>query len=508
MALDCYAGARNCTECARERVRLRKNAKELRLFTPTAPLEFVAIDILGNLIETKRGNRFLLVISDRYSKLVRTVPLKKISAADIALAFVHHWVFVYGPPVKLLSDNGKQFTARFFQNVCRILGTRNLFITTYHPQTNGQVERFNCTLLSALRKYLGDHPKEWDLFSDAATSQVHRTTNIAPFELVLARAPKSLALQAQPTLEEFDSSRKYYLRWQSWLLSLMRTADKSLRKEQARYKRNFDARLRKPKYDIPVESYVFVRKEQGTTEAPKHKLARVATGPFRVKRISEETVVIVDGDQEEKISRDRVELAPSPMDRTGDSESSLNQALQSLQGTQESARAQEESDPAEDEDISSEVTRVVGRGPTSGLAQRVHAPRGLAEVSEDYSPQKGEEDTNEGQSQYTSGTGDDEVRDDAPEVDDDNVRASTVTPSSMNGDPEGTSADAQEYVIEKIIDHGYEDGELMLKVRWYGYPLADATWEPIATLPTSLVTQYFQRKKLALPPQVDQAQSG
>ena len=69
---------------------VEKNTKEMKLFTPKAPLEFVAIDILGELITTKRGNRYILVISDRYSKLVQTVPLKKITAAHIAQAFVHH----------------------------------------------------------------------------------------------------------------------------------------------------------------------------------------------------------------------------------------------------------------------------------------------------------------------------------------------------------------------------------------------------------------------------------
>ena len=111
----------------------------------------------------------------------------------------------------------------------------------------------------------------------------------------------------------------------------MRTTDKSLRKEQARYKRNFDARLRKPKYDIPVGSYVFLRNEQGTATEPKHKLAQAATGPYAVKQSDRNTVVIAIGDQEERVSRDRVELAPSPMDYapvTG-----LRQALQFLRGT-------------------------------------------------------------------------------------------------------------------------------------------------------------------------------
>ena len=134
---------------------------------------------------------------------------------------------------------------------------RNFFSATYHPQSNGHVERFNRAILSALRKYIGDYSKDWVLFSVAVTfaynTQVHRTTNIAPFELVLARAPKSLALQAQPHLEQFSCQRAYYLKWKSWLESFVRTADKSLRKEEAKYKRNFGAMLRKPQFKIPVD---------------------------------------------------------------------------------------------------------------------------------------------------------------------------------------------------------------------------------------------------------------
>ena len=193
----------------------------MKLFTHNAPLEFAAIEILGELISMRRRNRYILVISNRLSKLIRTVPLKEITAVHIAQAFVHHCLFVYGPPVKFLSDNGKQFTARFFQNVCRILGMRDVFTTTYHPQANGQVERFSLTPTSALRMCVGEHPDDWDLFSDAVTiaynTQHHRITNIAPVELVFARALRSLALQAQPQLGEFSSSRAYYLKWKSWL---------------------------------------------------------------------------------------------------------------------------------------------------------------------------------------------------------------------------------------------------------------------------------------------------
>ena len=75
MAVDCYNTVKNCVTCAKNRVKLRKHKKHLRLFPATEPLEFVYLDILGSFLETKKRNRFLLVIADRFTKLVRTVPL-------------------------------------------------------------------------------------------------------------------------------------------------------------------------------------------------------------------------------------------------------------------------------------------------------------------------------------------------------------------------------------------------------------------------------------------------
>ena len=205
LAVDCYATARRCPTCARNRIKLRKNVGELQLFPATAPLESVAIDVLGELIRTQRGNEYLLVITDRFTKLTKTVPMKGISAAEVARHFVNEWVFNYGPPKELLADNGGCFTAKFFQSVCKILNVHNQFTTTYHPQTNGQTERFNRTIKAMIRSYLADHPRDWDLYTGALTfaynCQPHSTTALAPFELVLSRPPPPLAIE-QPSRNE------------------------------------------------------------------------------------------------------------------------------------------------------------------------------------------------------------------------------------------------------------------------------------------------------------------
>ena len=81
MAVDVYAVPRNCVPRAKNRISMRKHRNVLKLFPARAPHEFVAIDILGELIKTPRVNCYMLGISDRFSKLVRTVPLKKITAS-------------------------------------------------------------------------------------------------------------------------------------------------------------------------------------------------------------------------------------------------------------------------------------------------------------------------------------------------------------------------------------------------------------------------------------------
>jgi transposase InsO family protein len=141
MAENVLETVRQCDACARNRIIVSRRTNPLDRFRANAPSESVAMDILGPLPKTRHGKRFLLVIADRYSKITRTVPLRVTTALAVAQAFCDHWVFVHGPQVSSITDNGPQLTAKFFQAACAELGTKKTFTTAYHPQTNGQVER-------------------------------------------------------------------------------------------------------------------------------------------------------------------------------------------------------------------------------------------------------------------------------------------------------------------------------------------------------------------------------
>ena len=189
MAADIYRTVRTCNACAKNRVKLRKRTHPLRLFPAQRPLESFSIDILGPLTKTKKGNRFLFVITDRFTKLTQVIPLRRIDGYTVAVAFVEAWIMKYGPPKTLISDNGKQFAAKFFQALCSVLGLSNIFTSLYHPQTNGQVERYNRTILAILRNYVNEHQDDWNRYATALTyaynNHVHRSTGTTPFSLVL-----------------------------------------------------------------------------------------------------------------------------------------------------------------------------------------------------------------------------------------------------------------------------------------------------------------------------------
>jgi hypothetical protein len=132
------------------------------------------------------------VITDRFSKLTHTVLLRTTFAFVVAKAFCDHWIFVYGPPRYVLTDKGPQYTSKGFLAVCRELGVNKVFATAYHPQTNGQVERFNRTIINSLRGYVTERQGDWDEYTAAITfgcnCRIHASIGLAPFELVLSRS--------------------------------------------------------------------------------------------------------------------------------------------------------------------------------------------------------------------------------------------------------------------------------------------------------------------------------
>lgn len=71
------------------------------------------------------------------------------------------------PQEIIFTDRASNFLSSLFTEVCRLLNTKKVSATAYHPQTNGLVERFNNTFVEAISAYVSTNQNDWDLYIPA-----------------------------------------------------------------------------------------------------------------------------------------------------------------------------------------------------------------------------------------------------------------------------------------------------------------------------------------------------
>ena len=111
-------------------------------------------DIIGPFPTTGRGAKYILVFMCHFTKWVEIYSLNSLEAIEVARCFVD-LICRHGVPESLLSDQGRNFESMLFRDVLELLDVHKLRTTPYHPECDGQTERFNRTLLGML-KVFGD----------------------------------------------------------------------------------------------------------------------------------------------------------------------------------------------------------------------------------------------------------------------------------------------------------------------------------------------------------------
>ena len=189
--IDVAKFCRSCPKCQNSVTKGRSSKVKLVPIPPMAePFTRVAIDIVGPLIRTKKGNRYILTLCDYSTKYPEAVPLKVIDAETVANALIEIFSRT-GIPKEILSDQGSNFTSATMKQLCRLLHIKKLTSTPYHPQANELVERFNGTLKRMLTCFVENEKDDWDkyltylLFSYREVPQ--ESTGFSPFELLYGR---------------------------------------------------------------------------------------------------------------------------------------------------------------------------------------------------------------------------------------------------------------------------------------------------------------------------------
>lgn len=111
----------------------------------------MATDIL-ELPVTSKGNRYVLVVEDYFTKFVNLYALPNQTAQSVARCLFADYVLVHGVPEVVHSDQGRQFEAEIVQRLCQLLGIKKTRTAPYNPKSDRMVERFNRTLIDQLAK--------------------------------------------------------------------------------------------------------------------------------------------------------------------------------------------------------------------------------------------------------------------------------------------------------------------------------------------------------------------
>lgn len=191
MTVDIEQYINKCQRCAVNRPNPVK--PPMGHLLATRPLETIAIDFM-KLEKSSDGRENVLVISDVFSKYSIAVATKNQEAGTVAKVLVEQWFQRFGAPDKLHSDQGRDFEGRVIQELCRIYSVTKTRTTPYHPQGNGQVERFNRTLQGLLRTLSAEQKKRWPLYLpelvQAYNSTPHSTTGFCPHFMLYGQEPR------------------------------------------------------------------------------------------------------------------------------------------------------------------------------------------------------------------------------------------------------------------------------------------------------------------------------
>ena len=100
--------------------------------------------------------------ADYYFKWVNAWPMPNMETIIISNTLIDQMFALWGVPLHIHTNRGTQFESQLFQNLCSALGISKTRTTAFHPQSNGMVERFICTLEDMKSKYISDNQRDWD----------------------------------------------------------------------------------------------------------------------------------------------------------------------------------------------------------------------------------------------------------------------------------------------------------------------------------------------------------
>lgn len=183
---------KTCSACQQVKGGNKPPAGKLHtLPIPSKPWDSIGMDFVGPFPEVEVEHRkfnYLWVIVCRLTSMVHLIPVHTtMTASQLSAVYMREIVRLHGLPTSIVSDRNSKFTSKWWRELHRMLGSRLLMSTSFHPQTDGMTERMNRSVGQIFHTAVQPDQKNWYFRIDptefAINSSISQTTRFAPFKL-------------------------------------------------------------------------------------------------------------------------------------------------------------------------------------------------------------------------------------------------------------------------------------------------------------------------------------
>ncbi|KAK1605495.1 hypothetical protein QYE76_029168 [Lolium multiflorum] len=189
MLEDCFQYYKGCQACQKFGSIQMVPASAMNPIIKPWPFRGWGMDMIGEIHpSSSKGHRWVLAITDYFTKWVEAVPMKKVASEDVIKFVLEHVIHRFGIPQTITTDGGSVFVSKEMKKFCDDMGIKLIRSSPYYAQANGQAEASNKSLIKLIKRKIDEHPKRWhEVLSEALWAyrmSCHGAIKTTPYQLV------------------------------------------------------------------------------------------------------------------------------------------------------------------------------------------------------------------------------------------------------------------------------------------------------------------------------------